>query len=162
MVEEKRITLEVNGEGRDVTVSANWTLLDALRHLGHIEVKSGCEKGDCGACAVLVDGQAVDACLMLAWTAEGRAITTVAGFGGPDDPHPLHTTFIDHGAVQCGYCIPGMIVAAKALLDENPEPSEEDIRRGLGGNLCRCTGYTRIFTAVREAAAVLRQKGEAA
>jgi carbon-monoxide dehydrogenase small subunit len=162
MVEDKRITLEVNGEGRDVAVPANWTLLDALRHLGHVEVKSGCEKGDCGACAVLVDGQAVDACLMLAWTAEGRAITTVAGLGGPDDPHPLHTAFIDHGAVQCGYCIPGMIVAAKALLDENPEPSEEDIRRGLGGNLCRCTGYTRIFTAVREAAAVLRQKGEAA
>ncbi|MFQ5985549.1 MAG: (2Fe-2S)-binding protein [Alphaproteobacteria bacterium] len=160
MVEEKRITLEVNGERRETTVAANRTLLEALRDLGHFEVKSGCEKGDCGACAVLVDGQAVDSCLMLAWTAEGHAITTVMGLGGREDPHPLQAAFIEHGAVQCGYCIPGIIIAAKFLLDEKPNPSIEDIRTGLGGNLCRCTGYTRIFEAVREAAAVLREQGE--
>lgn len=158
MVEEKRITLEVNGERRESTTPANRTLLEALRDLGYFEVKSGCEKGDCGACAVLVDGRAVDSCLMLAWMAEGHAITTVAGLGGRKNPHPLQTTFIENGAIQCGYCIPGIIIAAKALLDENPDPTDEDLRAGLSGNLCRCTGYTRIFEAIREAAAVLREQ----
>jgi carbon-monoxide dehydrogenase small subunit len=158
-MEKRIIVLEVNGERREIALEPNVTLLEGLRELGYFEVKRGCEKGDCGACAVLVDGQAVDSCLMLAWAAEGRPITTVAGLGDADAPHPLQTAFIADGAVQCGYCIPGMIIAAKALIDEHPEPSDEQIRAGLGGNLCRCTGYTRIFAAVREAAAALRQEG---
>ena len=156
MTPEKTITLEINGRERQVAVPANSTLLECLRDLGHFEVKSGCEKGDCGACAVLVDGEAVDSCLTLAWTVEGRAITTITGFGGPDEPHPLQTAFADTGAAQCGYCTPGMIVAAKSLLERNPDPTEEDIRIALSGNLCRCTGYTKIFEAVEQAAAELR------
>ncbi len=159
MSQEKTFTITVNGESRRLTCKANRTLLDALRELGYVDVKSGCEKGDCGACAVLLDGVAVDSCLTLAWQAEGRAVTTVAGIGGPDDPHPLQDAFVAAGAVQCGYCTPGMIVAAKALLDDNPEPDDAAIRAGLSGNLCRCTGYTRIFTAVRQAADAMRGIG---
>ena len=159
MAEQKTIALTVNGEPRLATVPANRTLLGTLRDLGCTEVKCGCEKGDCGACAVLIDGRAVDSCLTLAWQVEGREVTTVAGLGGVRKPHPLQTAFIQSGAVQCGYCAPGMIIAAKALLDEQPDPSDEEIRAGLGGNLCRCTGYTRIFEAVRNAAVALRGEG---
>ncbi len=161
MAEEKTITFVVNGETRRLNAPASRTLLEALRELGYVDVKSGCEKGDCGACAVLLDGQAIDSCLTLVWQAAGRAVTTVAGIGGPDDPHPIQAAFVEAGAVQCGYCIPGMVVATKALLDANPDPSDDDIRAGLSGNLCRCTGYTRIFTAVRQAAATLREAGGA-
>ncbi len=160
MAEEKTITLVVNGETRRLAAPANRTLLDALRELGYVDVKCGCEKGDCGACAVLLDGRAVDSCLTLVWQAAARAVTTVAGIGGPDNPHPIQAAFVEAGAVQCGYCIPGMVVATKALLDANPDPSDDDIRAGLSGNLCRCTGYTRIFTAVRQAAATLRETGD--
>lgn len=156
---DRQITLTVNGASRRIAVPAHRTLLEVLRDLGHVEVKSGCEKGDCGACAVLLDGLAVDSCLTLAWQADGAQITTVRGLGGPGREHPLQTAFIHDGAVQCGYCIPGMIVAAKALLDEHPDPSEEEMRRALSGNLCRCTGYTQIFAAIRHAAAVLRNHG---
>ncbi len=159
-MEKRIIVLEVNGERREAALYPNVTLLEGLRELGYFEVKRGCEKGDCGACAVLVGGAAVDSCLMLAWAAQGARITTVVGLGDADAPHPLQTAFISGGAVQCGYCIPGMIIAAKALIDEHPEPSEQQIRAGLGGNLCRCTGFTRIFAAVREAAAELRAQGE--
>ncbi len=159
MVETKRIAFDVNGERREVEAGANATLLETLREHGYFEVKSGCEKGDCGACAVLVGGEAVDACLVLAWTVEGQSVTTVAGLGDSGAPHPLQSAFIEGGAVQCGYCIPGIIVAAKALLDEHPDPSDAQIRAGLSGNLCRCTGYTRIFDAVREAARALRGQG---
>ena len=156
MAVQRTFALTVNGEPRLATVPANRTLLDTLRDLGCTEVKCGCEKGDCGACAVLIDGRAVDSCLTLAWQVEGREVTTVVGLGGVGNPHPLQTAFVESGAVQCGYCAPGMIIAAKALLDEHPDPSDEEIRAGLGGNLCRCTGYTRIFEAVRNAAAALR------
>ncbi len=156
MSNERTITLEVNGERRTYTGPAHRTLLEALRDLGYVEVKCGCEKGDCGACAVLLDGVAIDSCLTLARLAEGRAITTVAGLGGSKEPHPLQTAFIETGAIQCGYCTPGFLIAAKALLDENPDPDDEALRTGLGGNICRCTGYTRIFAAVRDAAAAMR------
>ena len=156
MTPERKVTLEINGRRRDVGVPPHETLLETLRDLGHVEVKSGCEKGDCGACAVLVDGVAVDSCLTLTWLAEGRAVTTVSGLGDRDAPHALHDAFLRHGAVQCGYCTPGLIIAAQSLLAETLEPSDDDIRVALSGNLCRCTGYTKVFDAVRDAAAVLR------
>jgi carbon-monoxide dehydrogenase small subunit len=159
MAKNKTITLTINGRAELATIPPHRTLLEALRDMGHTEVKCGCEKGDCGACAVLVDGEAVDSCLTLAWTVEGRAITTITGLGEADEPHPLQTAFADLGAAQCGYCTPGMIVAAKSLLDRDPAPSEEDIRIALSGNLCRCTGYTKIFEAIEHAAAEMRGAG---
>jgi aerobic-type carbon monoxide dehydrogenase small subunit (CoxS/CutS family) len=161
MANEKTITLSVNGRAEQVTLPAHRTLLEALRGLGHVDVKCGCEKGDCGACAVLLDGMAIDSCLSLAWMVEGREITTVAGLGSGETMHPLQQAFSDLGAAQCGYCIPGMIIAADSMLRETPDPTEEEIRVGLSGNLCRCTGYVKIFDAVSEAAAVMRDGGEA-
>lgn len=152
MQSARTIVIRVNGAERSVRVPAHRTLLEVLRGLGYVEVKCGCEKGDCGACAVMLDDEAVDACLTLAWHADGKDVTTVKGLGTEEKPHPLQTAFIEEGSVQCGYCIPGIIVAAKDLLDEKPDPSDEDIRTALSGNLCRCTGYTRIFSAIRKAA----------
>ncbi len=160
MSREKMITLRINGRNEETSVPPHRTLLEALRELGHVEVKCGCEKGDCGTCAVLVDGLALDSCLTLAWMAEGREITTVSGLGEGDAPHPLQRAFSDGGGIQCRYCTPGMIIAAKSMIDRNPDPSEDDIRLGLSGNLCRCTGYTKIFEAVTEAASVMRAKGD--
>jgi carbon-monoxide dehydrogenase small subunit len=161
MTRIKAITLDVNGRRLEAELSSHRTLLEALRDLGFVEVKLGCEKGDCGACAVLVDGEALDACLTLAWTAQGKEITTVAGLGDRDELHPLQKAFLDTGAVQCGYCTPGLIIAAQSMLNENPDPNEDDIRLGLSGNLCRCTGYTKVFEAVAEAAAAIRERGAA-
>ena len=162
MTNQRTVILEINGRRRAAGVPPQATLLETLRDLGHVEVKNGCEKGDCGACAVLLDGVAVDACLTLTWMAEGRAITTVSGLGSRDAPHALHDAFIHSGAVQCGYCTPGLIIAAQSLLAETLEPSDDDIRVALSGNLCRCTGYTKVFDAVRDAAAQLRGEGGAA
>jgi len=157
----KMIRLTINGREREVRALPNETLLESLRGLGYFEVKSGCEKGDCGACAVLVEGEAVDSCLMLTWTVEGAAVTTVSGLGSVDDPHPLQKAFIDRGAAQCGYCTPGLIIAAQSMLDNDTrDPDEDDIRIALSGNLCRCTGYTKVFDAVSEAARVMREGGE--
>jgi aerobic-type carbon monoxide dehydrogenase small subunit (CoxS/CutS family) len=160
MTRLRTITLEVNGRPVAAQLPPHRTLLEALRDLGFVDVKRGCEKGDCGACAVLLDGKAVDSCLILAWTAEGRSITTIAGLGDRDDPHPLQRAFIDKGAIQCGYCTPGLIIAAQSMLAENSNPSETDIRIGLSGSLCRCTGYVKVFEAVTEAAAAMRDAGE--
>jgi aerobic-type carbon monoxide dehydrogenase small subunit (CoxS/CutS family) len=146
------VTLKVNGRAHAVALDPHVTLLRALRDLGYTDVKDGCEKGDCGACAVLLDEKAVNSCLVLAWQADGAEVTTNAGLGTLDHPHPLQEAFADHGAIQCGYCTPGMIISAKALLDRNASPSEEEIRRALSGNLCRCTGYAQIVDAVRAAA----------
>lgn len=159
MSTEKLVTLSVNGRSETANFPAHRTLLEALRALGHVDVKCGCEKGDCGACTVLLDGVAVDSCLTLAWMAEGREITTVSGLGNFDCLHPLQKAFSDMGAAQCGYCTPGFIMAAKSMLDRNPNPSEDDIRIGLSGNLCRCTGYVKIFEAVQHAAATMRARG---
>ena len=153
----KRVTLKVNGRQRSIEVLANATLLETLRELGFYDVKSGCEKGDCGACAVIVDSVALDSCLTLTWTVEGRAITTVAGMDEADSHHPLIESFTKLGAVQCGYCTPGLIIAAQSMLSVTPQPTDEDIRVGLSGNLCRCTGYTKVFEAVREAAAAMNR-----
>jgi carbon-monoxide dehydrogenase small subunit len=159
MTAKRALTLGINGHRRDVNVAASETLLETLRALGHVEVKNGCEKGDCGACAVLLDGVAIDACLTLTWLAEGHAITTVSGLGSRDAPHALHDAFIRLGAVQCGYCTPGLIVAAQSLLGRTLEPSDADIRIALSGNLCRCTGYGKVFAAVRDAAQRMREEG---
>ncbi len=150
------ITLRLNGRARQLRVPPTQTLLETLREHGHFEVKSGCEKGDCGACAVLVDGVALDSCLTLTWTVAERAVTTVAGLGDSAAPHPLQTAFIESGAVQCGYCTPGLIIAAESLLRRNPDPGEDDVRLALSGNLCRCTGYTKVVEAVSAAAKATR------
>jgi len=151
------VRLVVNGRVHEVTLPAHRTLLEALRDLGYVDVKNGCEKGDCGACAVLLDGKVVNSCLVLAWQAEGKPITTNAGLGTVEHPHPIQEAFADAGAVQCGYCTPGMVLAAKALLDVNPNPSEAEIREAISGNLCRCTGYGQIIEAVQVAAGKLRE-----
>jgi len=158
----KNLTLSINGRSHPLAVAANETLLETLRRVGAVEVKCGCEKGDCGACAVLIGGVAVDSCLTLTWTVGAREITTVKGLGTPAHPHPLQKSFADRGAVQCGYCTPGMIIAAKSMLDnDTANPSEDDIRFGLSGNFCRCTGYTKIFDAVTEAAQAVREEATA-
>jgi len=158
MTNLKPITLTINGRDEVMTIPSHRTLLEALRDAGHVEVKCGCEKGDCGACAVLIDGQAIDACLSLAWTNEGKAITTVIGLGTPENPDPLQSAFRELGAAQCGYCTPGMIIASRALLNDNTNPTDDEIRHALSGNLCRCTGYAKILDAVQQAAKVMRQE----
>ncbi len=159
MSTEKIISLKVNGKSLSFIAPSHRTLLEALRHEGFVEIKCGCEKGDCGACAVLLDGNPIDSCLTLAWHAEGHEVTTIKGIGDQKQADPLQQAFIDTGAAQCGYCTPGMIIAAKALLESNPQPSLDEIKRGLSGNLCRCTGYTRIFEAVELAARQVRNQG---
>ena len=147
------IEIKVNGAWREAEVTATDTLLDVLRsQFDAVEVKNGCEQGDCGACAVILQEKAVNSCLVLAVQANGKEVTTVKGIGSQECPHHLQTAFVEHGAIQCGYCTPGLIVSAKALLDENPDPSREEIREGISGNLCRCTGYTKIVEAIEDAA----------
>ncbi len=151
---KQAIELRVNGETETVYVEPWWNLAHVLRQeLGLIGVKAGCEEGDCGTCTVLVDGRAVKSCLMLAMKARGKEITTIEGLKGKDGTlHPIQQAFIDHFASQCGYCTPGMILAAKALLDINPKPTEDEVKKWLSGNLCRCTGYVKIVEAVLAAA----------
>ncbi len=151
--ETNRLRMTVNGRDVDLPVRPTWTLLrvlrDALRLTG---TKKGCEQGDCGACTVLLDGQAVNACLVLALQAQGKAVRTIEGLGTARDLHPLQQSFLDHGAVQCGFCTPGTLMSAAALLEDNPSPGLEEIRVGISGNLCRCTGYTKIIRAIQAAA----------
>jgi len=146
------VTLNVNGRKHQVALDPNVTLLHALRSLGYTDVKNGCEIGECGTCAVLLNDQPVNSCMVLAWQADGAEIVTNSGLGTMDNPHPLQEAFADAGAVQCGFCTPGMIISAKALLDKNPHPDEAQIRDALSGNMCRCTGYGQIVKAVQMAA----------
>jgi carbon-monoxide dehydrogenase small subunit len=151
----------INGEPVEFLCEPQQTLLDVLRdELNLTGSKEGCASGDCGACSVIVDGRLVCSCLMLGVEAEGRRITTIEGIADGDRLHPVQQKFLEHAALQCGFCTPGLIVAAKALLDENPNPTEEEARYWLAGNLCRCTGYDKVIRAVLDAAAVIR--GEAA
>ena len=146
---KKVVRLKVNRGEYEVYVEPWRTLAEVLREeLGLTGVKVGCEEGNCGTCTVLIDGKAVKSCLILVPQAQGREIVTIEGLGEGGELHPLQEAFIEHFAVQCGYCTPGMILAAKALLDEKPEATEEDVREGLHGNLCRCTGYVKIVEAV--------------
>jgi carbon-monoxide dehydrogenase small subunit len=148
------ITLTVNGFKEYLHVPSNMTLLQMLREeLALTGTKNGCEAGECGACTVLVDGEPVNSCMMLAVEADGREVTTVEGLAGEGGLSPLQQAFVDHNAVQCGFCTPGMLMAAHALLKRNPHPNEEEIREALVGNLCRCTGYVAIIKAIQAAAA---------
>jgi aerobic-type carbon monoxide dehydrogenase small subunit (CoxS/CutS family) len=147
-----KIRLQVNGTWRSGWAAPGQTLLEFLRtQLDCTEVKHGCGKGDCGACTVILNGMAVDSCLVLALQVDGSAVVTAKGLGTKENPHPLQKAFIETGAFQCGFCTPGMILSAKALLDNNPQPTRAEIRRGLSGNLCRCTGYRKIEEAVATA-----------
>lgn len=154
------LTLTINGRSYQAYLPPNITLLRALReYFGFTDVKNGCEKGDCGACTVILNGKAVNSCLVLAWQADDSEILTVAGLGTPEDPHPIQRAFAEEGAAQCGYCTPGMVLSAKSLLEENPHPTEAEIRDAISGNLCRCTGYGQIVRAIQKAA-VTMEKGK--
>ena len=146
------IEIKLNGEWQKVEVTARQTLLEVLRNkLEAKEVKNGCAKGDCGACSVMLEGKAVNSCLTLALQANGKEVETLKGIGTQEDPHPLQISFVEHGAVQCGFCTAGQIISAKALLAKNSKPSREEIREAISGNLCRCTGYSKIVDAIQGA-----------
>jgi len=149
----KEINLTVNKQPCRLSVPPHRTLLEVLREeLGLTGTKEGCGLGECGACTVLMDGKAVNSCLVLAAEADGKEITTVEGLADGDKLHPIQQAFVDHGGLQCGFCTPGMILSAKALLDKNPHPTEEEIKQGIAGNLCRCTGYAKIIESIKAAA----------
>lgn len=151
------VSAVVNGEPAEFLCETQQTLLDVLRdELGLTGSKEGCSSGDCGACSVIVDGRLVCSCLMLAVEAEGKTVQTIEGIADGDRLHPVQQKFLEHAALQCGFCTPGFLVAAKALLDQNPDPTESEVRYWLTGNLCRCTGYDKIVRAVLDAAADMR------
>jgi aerobic-type carbon monoxide dehydrogenase small subunit (CoxS/CutS family) len=152
------IVLTVNGTEKRVDAQPAETLLELLRRIGYSSVKYGCGEGACGACTVIMDSRPVNSCLVLAVTADGREILTVDGLGTRQRPHPLQTAFVEAGAVQCGFCTPGMILSSWALLERNPDPADEEIREALDGNLCRCTGYVQIVEAVKLAAGRMKKK----
>lgn len=159
----KQVSLTVNGEVYEVAVEPWWTLLEVLREKLYLTgAKRGCDRGDCGACTVLIDGKAKLSCLTLAVKAQGKEILTIEGLARDEELHPIQRAFVEQGAVQCGFCTPGMVLAAKALLDRNPTPSEEEVREGLSGNLCRCTGYTKIIEAVLVASETMGKRQETA
>ena len=156
---KQEIELKVNGELVKVQVEPRRTLLEVLReNLGLTGTKEACNKGDCGACTVLIDGKPVLSCLSLAIEAQGKDILTIEGLAKGYELHPIQQAFVDYGAIQCGFCTPGMIMSAKALLDKNPNPTEGEIRDGISGNICRCTGYLKIVEAIQEAAKIVGGK----
>ena len=147
------ITLKVNGEAYDLEIEPHRTLVEVLREtLGFTGTKKSCNEGECGACTVIMDGKPVASCLMLALDADGKEITTIEGLAQGENLHPLQVAFVRQGGIQCGFCTPGMIMSAKALLDKNPKPTAMDVRKAISGNLCRCTGYQQIVDAVITAA----------
>ncbi len=153
------VRLTVNGDPRTAGVPPHWTLLETLRYaMGLTGSKQGCDKGDCGACTVLVDGEPTLSCITPVWEAEGHRVTTVEGLAGPDGPHPVQDAFDRYGAGQCGFCTPGVLCSAAALLERTPTPSRHEVKEALAGNLCRCTGYTKILDAVVDAGRVLAER----
>jgi carbon-monoxide dehydrogenase small subunit len=153
------LTILVNDREVRARVGAETSLLDFLRDTNHREVKRGCDHGDCGACTVIADGRAILSCLTVALQAQGKRVYTAASLGTWDLLHPLQQAFVEREALQCGFCTPGMLMTAKALLDENPRPRREEIRDAISGNLCRCTGYLKIVDAIEEAARVIEKTG---
>ena len=151
---KKRIQFTLNGFAVVVKAESHQMLLDVLRDSLHLSgTKYGCGEGECGACTVLVDGVSIDSCLYPAFEIEGKKVTTIEGLmGARNQLHPIQKSFVENGGIQCGYCTPGMIMSAKALLDENPHPGPDEIRRGISGNLCRCTGYVQIIESIAKAA----------
>jgi carbon-monoxide dehydrogenase small subunit len=146
------IETKINGISYRLEVEPHWTLLELLRNVLKLTgAKDGCGMGECGSCTVMMDGRAIYSCLTLAMRADGREILTIEGLAHGDELDPVQKAFIEHGAFQCGYCTPGMILSGKALLDQNPNPTDEEIKRGISGNLCRCTGYNMIVEAIRAA-----------
>lgn len=155
------VRLNVNGDRRQAGVPAHYTLLETLRYgLGLTGSKQGCDKGDCGACTVLLDGEPVLSCITPVWEAENRHVTTVEGLAAPGEPHPLQAAFGQTGAAQCGFCTPGILMSAAGLLQRNPAPTRQEIKEALSGNLCRCTGYTKIYEAVELASRAGGPDGE--
>jgi len=154
---KRDIILRINGKSYTLNVETHRTLVEVLREtLGFTGTKKSCNEGECGACTVLMDGKPVASCLVLAVAAQGKEITTIEGLNEGEKLHPVQEAFVKHAAIQCGFCTPGMVLAAKALLDENPEPTAKEVRRAISGNLCRCTGYQQIVDAVMAAAAAMR------
>lgn len=154
----KKVSLNINGKDYCEVVDGEMRLLDLLRdRLGLIGTKEGCGEGECGACTIIMDGETVNSCLVMAFQAEGSQITTIEGLEKNGVLHPVQRAFIEEGAVQCGFCIPGMIMSAVNLLDKNPNPSRAEIREGISGNLCRCTGYNKAIEAVEKAAKYIRE-----
>lgn len=156
----KCIRLNVNNRIYEVNIEPNELLVDVLRNkLGLLGTKKGCGTGECGACTVLIEGKPVNSCLVLAIRAQNKKIETVEGLGDENNLHPLQESFRNNAAVQCGFCAPGMLLTSKALLEENPNPTEQEIREGISGNICRCSGYVKIVKAVKEAAREMRKRG---
>jgi len=152
------ITLKINGESYEVSVKPSETLLEVLRDkLGLTGSKEGCDTGKCGACTVLIEGKAVRSCLTLAIAARDKEITTIEGVADGGELHPIQQAFVEHGALQCGFCTPGMIMISKAFLEDNPDPTEKEIREALVGNICRCTGYVKIVEAIQASAKEMRR-----
>jgi carbon-monoxide dehydrogenase small subunit len=155
----KQINLTVNGKKYQVSVAPSRTLLEVIREdLGLTGTKEGCGLGECGACTVIMDQKTVNSCLVLASEADGRTITTIEGLANGDLLHPIQKAFADNGGLQCGFCTPGMILSTKVLLDGNPDPTDEDIKKGIAGNFCRCTGYAKIFASIKAAARTMGGK----
>ena len=150
MSEARRISFTLNGEKKEFQIEPDEKLVKLLRRSGYTGTKEGCDEGTCGACTVILDGKAVLSCITYAFLAHGRDVRTIEGVGTFEKPHPIQQALVDEGAVQCGYCTPGLVLSTKALLDENPQPSDDDLRTHLDGNLCRCTGYEKIWTALRK------------
>jgi aerobic-type carbon monoxide dehydrogenase small subunit (CoxS/CutS family) len=151
-----KISITINNQTKTFQIHPQESLLEFLRREGYKSVKRGCDGGSCGACVVILNGRAVKTCILLAAQAHESEIITTEGIGTRENPHPLQQAFVEEGVVQCGYCIPGMILSAKALLDNNPTPTIEEVKMGLDGNLCRCTGYSGQIKAVLKAAAIMR------
>lgn len=158
MSETKQITFTLNGEKKTFTISPDEKLVKLLRRSGYTGTKEGCDEGTCGACTVIIDGRAVFSCITHAFLADGRDVRTIEGVGDFDRPHPIQLALAEAGAVQCGYCIPGMILSAKAFLEAHPHPTDDDIREHMDGNFCRCTGYEKIWQALRQVAGTAAAK----
>lgn len=150
------VILNINGEDKKIEIDPGEMLIDTLRNNGYYGPKRACSSGDCGSCTIILDGEAVNSCMIFSASVSGKKIETVEGLGTVSNPHPLQKNFVDEGAVQCGYCIPGMLMSSKALLDKNNNPTKEEVKEALSGNLCRCTGYVKQIDAVMNAAAEMR------